>query len=62
MPLVGELSALQENHFNNALSAHLHPEIKEGRVLDRGGWVKSVPIQYNGKPSPYRSEERRVGK
>ncbi len=53
MPLVGELSALQENHFNGALSAHLHPEIKEGRVLDRGGWVKSVPIEYNGQASPY---------
>lgn len=53
MPLVGELSAMQENHFNAATSAQLHPEIKEGRVLDRGGWVKSVPIPYNGQPSPY---------
>jgi len=53
MPLVGELSAMQENHFNGAISSQLHPEIKEGRVLDRGGWVKSVPIPYNGKASPY---------
>lgn len=35
MPLVGELSAMQENHFNGAISSQLHPEIKEGRVLDR---------------------------
>lgn len=53
MPLVGELSAMQENHFNDAISSQLHPEIKEGRVLDRGGWVKSIPIPYNGKSSPY---------
>ena len=30
MPLVGELSAMQENHFNGAISSQLHPEIKEG--------------------------------
>jgi hypothetical protein len=53
MPLVGELSALQENHFEGAISSSLHPEIKEGRVLSRGGWVKSKPISFNGSPSPY---------
>ncbi|MFM8897822.1 MAG: PD-(D/E)XK nuclease family protein [Actinomycetota bacterium] len=53
MPLVGELSAMQENHVNGAISSQLHPDIKEGRVLDRGGWVKSIPIPYNGKSSPY---------
>lgn len=53
MPLVGELSALQENHFADADSSKLHPEIPHGRVIDRGGWVKSSPILYNGQPSPY---------
>ena len=53
MPLVGELSALQENHFNGAHSSKLHPAIPEGKVLDRGQWVRSVPIQYNGSSSPY---------
>lgn len=53
MPLVGELSALQEGHFNGAQSSDLNPAIPEGKVIDRGGWVKSMPIEYNGKPSPY---------
>ena len=53
MPLVGELSALQESHFNGAHSEKLHPAIPKGRVLDRGGWVKSIPIPHNGRPSPY---------
>jgi len=53
MPLVGELSALQEGHFHGAPSSKLHPAIPEGKVIDRGGWVKSAPIEYNGKPSPY---------
>jgi len=53
MPLVGELSALQEGHFHGASSSKLHPAIPEGKVIDRGGWVKSAPIEYNGKPSPY---------
>lgn len=52
-PLVGELSAMQEKHFNGAKSKDLHPEIKPGKVLDRGGWVKSMPITYNSNPSPY---------
>ena len=34
-PLVGELSALQEGHFANAISSELHPDLPEGRVLER---------------------------
>lgn len=52
-PLVGELSALQEGHFNKADSTKLHPEIPAGRVIGHGDWVKSIPIPFNGSPSPY---------
>lgn len=53
MPLVGDLATMQENHFAGAHSSLLHPAIPEGKVLDRGGWVRSLPIDYNGNPSPY---------
>lgn len=52
-PLVGELSAMQESHFNKAESARLHPAIPKGKVVGHGDWVKSNPIPYNGSPSPY---------
>lgn len=52
-PLVGELSALQEGHFASATSRDLHPEIPEGRVVGKGGWVKSIPIPINGNSSPF---------
>ena len=52
-PLVGELSALQENHFSNAESHALHPALPKGKVVGRGAWVKSTPIPFNGNPSPY---------
>lgn len=52
-PLVGELSALQENHFADALSDALHPALPKGRVIGRGAWVKSIPIPFNGNPSPF---------
>lgn len=52
-PLVGELSALQEGHFTGASSAQLHPAIPAGKVIGRGDWVKSIPIPFNGSPSPY---------
>jgi hypothetical protein len=51
--LVGELSALQENHFSNADSSALHPDLPSGKVVGRGAWVKSIPIPFNGNPSPY---------
>lgn len=53
MPLVRELSELQEGHFTGKSATELHPSIPSGKVLDRGGWVKSQPISYNGNPSPY---------
>lgn len=52
-PLVGELSALQEGHFASATSKDLHPNIPEGKVVGKGGWVKSIPIPVNGNSSPF---------
>lgn len=52
-PLVGELSALQEGHFASATSKDLHPDIPEGKVVGKGGWVKSIPIPVNGNSSPF---------
>lgn len=52
-PLVAELSSLQEGHFKGAHSTDLHPALPEGRVVSSGGWVKSIPIPFNGSPSPY---------
>ncbi len=52
-PLVGELSALQEGHFASATSKDLHPDIPEGKVVGKGGWVKSTPIPVNGNASPF---------
>ena len=53
MPLVGELSALQEAHFDNAETQNVAPVLPAGRVRDRGGWVKSRPIEVQGQPTPY---------
>ncbi len=53
MPLVGELSALQEAHFDNAQSEAIAPVLPRGRVIGRGGWVKSRPIEVEGRVSPY---------
>ncbi len=53
MPLVGELSAMQEAHYNGATSAQLAPELPDGSVHDRGGWVKSLPIKVGGRETPF---------
>lgn len=53
MPLVGELSALQEAHFDNAKTQDVAPVLPAGRVRDRGGWVKSRPIEVQSQPTPY---------
>lgn len=53
MPLVGELSAMQEAHFDAVTSALVTPELPSGKVHSRGGWVKSTPIVVNGSASPY---------
>jgi hypothetical protein len=52
-PLVGELSAIQESHFKRGSAADLHPALPEGRVVGSGDWVRSIPIDFNGAPSPY---------
>lgn len=53
MPLVGQLSSMQEAHFDKAFSQMVSPELPTGRVIDRGGWVKSTPIIANGHHSPF---------
>ena len=53
MPLVGELSALQEAHFDNADAKNVAPVLPAGRVRDRGGWVKSRPIEVQGRETSY---------
>ena len=53
MPLVGELSAMQEAHFDAVTSALVTPALPSGKVHSRGGWVKSTPIVVNGSASPY---------
>ncbi len=52
-PLVGELSAMQESHFKSGKSDDLHPALPKGRVIGSGDWVRSIPIEFNGSPSPY---------
>jgi len=53
MPLVGELSAMQENYFAAKNTADIAPVLPEGKVKDLGGWVKSSLIQVNGASSNY---------
>ena len=53
MPLVGELSEMQEMSCINKSASDLHPNMPEGKAIDRGGWVQSKPIEINGEKTPF---------
>lgn len=53
MPLVGDLAEMQERYFDGASSHHMDPGIPAGKVLDRGKFVVSKPIEVNGVPSKF---------
>lgn len=53
MPLVGEISEMQELSCINKNSSDLHPDLPEGKAIDRGGWVQSKPILVDGEPTPF---------
>ena len=53
MPLVREISEMQEISCINKSSSDLHPDMPEGKAIDRGGWVVSKPIEVNGEPTPF---------
>jgi hypothetical protein len=53
LPLVGDLADMQERYFDGASSHHMDPEIPAGKVLDRGKFVLSKPIEIDGVPSKY---------
>jgi hypothetical protein len=53
LPLVGDLADMQERYFDGASSHHMDPAIPVGRVLDRGKFVLSKPIEVNGVVTKY---------
>jgi len=53
LPLVGDLADMQERYFDGASSHHMDPGIPKGKVLDRGKFVVSKPIEVDGQPSKF---------
>ena len=53
LPLVGDLADMQERYFDGASSHHMDPAIPAGKVLDRGKFVVSKPIEINGAPTKF---------
>ena len=53
MPLVADLSAMQEKYFAGKTSADLAPVIPAGKVESLGGWVKSQNIEVNGAKTKF---------
>ena len=53
MPLVGDLADMQERYFDGASSHHMDPAIPQGKVLDRGKFVVSKPIEVDGTTTKY---------
>lgn len=53
MPLVGEIAEMQEISCMNKNSSDLHPDMPEGKAIERGGWVVSKPIEVNGEATPF---------
>lgn len=53
-PLVKPLSAAQEEHFRRASMPDLDPSLEPGVVKQWGQWVKSAPIEVDGKVTRWR--------
>jgi hypothetical protein len=53
MPLVADLADMQEKYFIGARSEHLHAAIPEGKVLNHGGFVQSIPIPGDGADTAF---------
>ncbi len=53
-PLVKPLSASQEEHFHRAAMPDLDPSLAPGVVKQWGQWVKSAPIEIDGKATRWR--------
>lgn len=53
-PLVKPLSAAQEEHFQRALMPDLDPNLAPGVIKQWGQWVKSAPIEVDGKVTRWR--------
>jgi hypothetical protein len=53
-PLVKPLSAAQEEHFRRASMPDLDPSLAPGVVKQWGQWVKSAPIEVDGKVTRWR--------
>ena len=53
-PLVKPLSAAQEEHFHRAAMPDLDPSLASGVVKQWGQWVKSAPIEIDGKATRWR--------
>ena len=54
MPLVGTLSSLQEEFFQNADMPTIDPSLRPGKVTKWGEFVKSKPLQINGADTRWR--------
>lgn len=53
-PLVKPLSSAQEEHFRRASTQDLDPHLASGVVKQWGQWVKSAPIEIDGKATRWR--------
>jgi len=53
-PLVGTMSALQEEHFHNADMPSIDPSLRPGTVTKWSEWVKSKPLVINGVETRWR--------
>ena len=53
-PLVKPLSTAQEEHFRRASMPDLDPSLAPGVVKQWGQWVKSAPIEVDGKATRWR--------
>ena len=54
MPLVGTLSALQEESFRGVPTSAIDPSLRPGKVTKFGEWVKSRIIEINGEQTRWR--------
>ena len=54
MPLVGPMSAIQEDFYRNQQSAALDNDLPKGSIAKWGETVESKPIQINGVETKWR--------
>jgi hypothetical protein len=53
MPLVGDLADMQEKFYLDKATTDISTSLPSGRVIEHGGWVKSQPLNINGRETAF---------